>query len=198
MHTWAQMLILSPNTRPYFLSDEELIWANPQLAGKIPNNLLESFFYFRKLLQAESPEHLKIITQTSTTHDPRTTPITNRWQIILAASLSNLPPGPTPLQLLLSSKQLDITTILDRRAALITQTHLTIPRPPPIHVSINHRPNKLTKINTHTTHPLSPSQAHKHKTISPSSTKPQLLVSYNKDWKNTPVAAQDQAELLHT
>jgi hypothetical protein len=145
VHTWAHMIRLSPNTRPYFLSDEELIWANPQPVVKIPNTLLKAFLYFRKLLQAESPEHLKILTQTSSTHDPRTTPIANRWQTILASSLINLPPGPTPLQLLLSSKQLDITTSLERRAALITQTHPTTPRPPPIHVNINPRPNKRPK-----------------------------------------------------
>jgi len=62
VHTWAQMIRLSPNTRPYFLSDEELILANPQLVGNIPNTLLKAFLYFRKLLQAESPEHLKFLT----------------------------------------------------------------------------------------------------------------------------------------
>jgi len=135
-----------------------VIWVNPQLAGKIPNTLLKAFLYFRKLLQAESPEHLTILTRTTYPHDPRTTPIANRWQTILASSLTNLPPGPPPLQLLLPSKQLDITTSLERRVALITQTNPTIPRPPPIQFSINPRPNRRTKTNTHTTHPLSPSQ----------------------------------------
>jgi hypothetical protein len=73
----------------------------------------------------------------------------------LATSLINLPPGPTPLQLLLSSHQLDITPSMEIRAALITQTHLTIPKPPPIHVNINPRPNKRTKTKrTHNTSPI--------------------------------------------
>jgi hypothetical protein len=141
VHTWAQTIRLSPNARHYFISDDELIWANPKLAGKIPNTLLKVFLYFRKLLQAESPEPLKILAQPSSTHEPRPTPIANRWQTILATSLINLPHGPTPLQLLLSSKQLYIPTSLERRPALITQTHPTIPRPPPIHIHINPRPN---------------------------------------------------------
>ena len=78
VHTWVQTIRLSPSARPYFLSDGELIWTNPQLAGKIPNTLPKAFRYFRKLLQAESPEHLTILTQTSSTHDPRTTHIANR------------------------------------------------------------------------------------------------------------------------
>ena len=86
-----------------------------------------------------------MLTQTSSTHDPRTTPIANRWQTILATSLMNLSPGPTPLQILRSSKQLYITTSMERRAALTAQTHLTIPRPPPINVKIYPRPNKRTK-----------------------------------------------------
>ena len=70
-------------------------------------------------------------------------------------SLTNLPHGPTPLQLLLSTKQLDITTSLEKRTALITQTHSTICRAPPIHVNINPRPNKRTKTKrTHNTSPI--------------------------------------------
>jgi len=163
VHTWAQTIRLSPNARPYFLSNEELIWANPKLAGKIPNTPLKAFLYFRKLLQAESPDHLKFLTQTSSIHDPRTTPIANRWHTIQATSLTNVPPRPTPLRLHLSSKQLDITTNMERRAALITQTHLTIPRPPPIHVNINSQPNKRTKTKrTHNTSsiPIPSPQSH--------------------------------------
>jgi len=137
----------------------------PQLAITIPNILLKAFLYFRKLLQAESPEHLKILTQSSSTHDPQTTPIATRWQTILATSLINLLRGPTQLQLPLplSSKQLDITTSLEKRTALITQTHTTIPKPPPIHVNIDPRPNKRTKTKrTHKTSsiPISSPQLH--------------------------------------
>jgi len=84
----------------------------PQLDGKIHNTLRKAFLYFRKLLQAESPEHLKILTKSSSAHDPRSTPIATRWKKILATSLIILPPGPIPLQLTLSSIQLDITTRL--------------------------------------------------------------------------------------
>jgi hypothetical protein len=82
--TWAQTIRISPNARPYFLSGEELIWANPQLAGKIPNTLLKAFLYFNILLQAESPEHLNMLTQDlpPTTHEQLLLPPDGRryWQ----------------------------------------------------------------------------------------------------------------------
>ena len=78
VHTRAQAARISPNARPYFLSEAELIWTSLQLAVKIFLTLQKRFLYCRKLMQAESPDHINNLTHNSSTPDPRATSITTR------------------------------------------------------------------------------------------------------------------------
>jgi hypothetical protein len=109
MLKWEQIARLSPTKRPYLLSDKEILWANPHLRKRIPNTLQKAILYLRRLLQADSPEHLPSLTLTLSKPNPRFTLLAKRWLGLLGITLDTLPLGPTPLQLLPSAKHQDIT-----------------------------------------------------------------------------------------
>jgi len=113
--TWEQIARLSPNKRPCLLSDEEILWANPHLRNKIPKILQKVIIYLRRLLQTDFPDHLLSLTLTLSKPNPQSTFLAARWLGLLASTLATLSPGPTPLQLLASIKQPDITTCLKKR-----------------------------------------------------------------------------------
>jgi hypothetical protein len=69
--TWEQIAKLSPNKRPYLLSDEGILWANPHLRNKIASTLQKAILYLRKLLHADSPEHLLSLTLTLSKPNPQ-------------------------------------------------------------------------------------------------------------------------------
>ena len=61
LFTWEQIARRSPNKRPWLLSDEKILWANPHLRNIIPNTL-------HPMGNPPSP-------QTSTSRLPRTPPL---------------------------------------------------------------------------------------------------------------------------
>ena len=135
---------------------------NPQHPPK--SNSLSPQAYANRLHR-----HLHSPTLTLSKRNPRSTFLANRWIGLLESTLDALPLGPTPLQLLLSTKQQDITTCFEKMTerARLTE-HTTFTTRQHIHVTIKGR-TKHNRPSTRLAADPIPIENHRH-SISPTLT----------------------------
>ena len=106
--TWQQVAALDASKRPYLLPEQEFLFVNKDSLKTLSPQLRKGLLYLHRLLKSNSQSHLASLQKKQLLkheYELTATYLSPRWRRLLTSHLSNLPAGPSPLQLLAFTRQ---------------------------------------------------------------------------------------------